>query len=181
MRLEMEHEKWISTATFEEKMEPDQNTYGEARELVHSMAKRLTTCDKRKAAPPWLAPNELRLQLLLPNWRLVPNKAVGACQKTLETHTSKSSLRARWLRHFPPDSSRAMDIARTNEKLQLPRLREQKPTAADAVHSTPCMMPPMPSRLPRARRTPTRYTTTHQGTTHSTRCSCRGKQMRVWM
>ena len=36
----MEQEKWISIATFEEKEEPDQNAYEEARELIHSLAKR---------------------------------------------------------------------------------------------------------------------------------------------
>ena len=75
----------ISTATFEEKDEPDQNAYEEARELVYSMGKRLTTCDKRKVAPPRSAPNELWARLLLQNLRVVPNKTVGACQKTLET------------------------------------------------------------------------------------------------
>ena len=57
--FKMEQEKWISTATFEEKEEPDQNACEEARELTHSLAKRLTTCDQRKVAPSWSAPKEL--------------------------------------------------------------------------------------------------------------------------
>ena len=112
----MEQERWIITATFEEKNEPDQNAYEEARELVHSMAKKLTICDERKAAPPWSAPNELWLQLLLPNWRMGPDKAVGSCQRTLDTAGTDNIHQAAPL---VAHRSRAVDISKSNGELRL--------------------------------------------------------------
>ena len=81
----MEQVIWTSTGVLEENEERDQNVYEETRELVHSIAKILTTCDKRKVAAPWLALKELWLQLLFSNWLMVPGNAVGACQRAIET------------------------------------------------------------------------------------------------
>ena len=49
--------KCTSTATLEEKGEPDANAFEEAERLVRTLAKRFATCDKRRAAPPWSVPN----------------------------------------------------------------------------------------------------------------------------
>ena len=49
--------KCTSTATSEEKDEPDAKAYEEAERLVRTLAKRFATCDKRTAAPPWSVPN----------------------------------------------------------------------------------------------------------------------------
>ena len=81
----MEQVIWTSTGVLEKNEERDQSACEETRELGHSIAKRLTTCDKRTVAAPWLAPNELWLQLLFSNWRMVPGRAVGACQRAIET------------------------------------------------------------------------------------------------
>ena len=190
-----EQEKWISSSHFR----------GEGGTRPTPWQRDSQPAQKESGSP-WWAPNELWLQLLLlPNWRMTPDKAVGACKKTLET-THFQEFQTRTLAQTtatrqPPliaHRSRAVDVAKSNGKLRLLHVlcpvwtmvksiwfntyaKEQKARhwehgffqhkrreeavmvcefAGAEAHSTPCMVPPTPSRPPRARRTPTQYTAT---------------------
>ena len=84
--------RWTSTATREEKEEPDANAHGEAEFLFRALTKRFATCDKRRVAPPWSVPNEIWVQVLMPNWRRKTDAAIGASNQKLEVPLFKEFL-----------------------------------------------------------------------------------------
>ena len=82
-----EWESWTSTATFNEKEEPDANAHQEAEDVIFSLSRRLTTCDKRRVAPACSVHDEVWLQVLRPNWRKHQVPAVGAVSHALAAPT----------------------------------------------------------------------------------------------
>ena len=121
-----EWEKWTNTATFSEKEEPDANAYREAEDLIRTVSRRFTTCDKRRVAPPWSVPNEVWLLALWPNWRKRQDKAVGAVSHELAAPTFLELLTRKLAqtistRQAPliAHRSRGADIAKPNGKLRL--------------------------------------------------------------
>ena len=74
----MEQIIWTSTGVLEKNEERDQNVCTRRQENWFTLLQRDSPpCDERTVAAPWLAPNELWLQLLFSNRRMVPGKAVG--------------------------------------------------------------------------------------------------------
>ena len=124
--LDDEWAKWTSTATHEEKEEPDANAYAEAEQLGRTLAKRFATCDKRRVAPPWSVPNEVWVQVLLPDWRRKTDAAIGASKQKLEVPLFREFLvrtlaetiatkQAPLIAH----RSKGADVAKTDGKLRL--------------------------------------------------------------
>ena len=78
---------WKHSATWHEKEEPVATAFREAKDLIFSLIKRFTQCDKRRVAPPWSVPEEVWIQAVLPNWRNKKDNAVGAVNQKIAAPT----------------------------------------------------------------------------------------------
>ena len=117
--------RWTSTATHEEKKEPDANAYAEAERLVRTLGKRFATCDKRRVAPPWSVSNEVWVQVLLPDWRRKTDAAIGASDQRLELPLFREFLTRTLAQTIATkqapliDRSKGADVAKPNGELRL--------------------------------------------------------------